>query len=82
MALPSIGMETGDWSRLRGVLVRRFPFQSSMRAMLVEVAPEIEQLVFQIGRGPEQHAIPILPSNRADQPFHKKDETGEYRGRF
>ena len=42
-----------------------------MRAILIEIDPEIEQLVFQIRRGPEQHAIQILPSNRADQPFHK-----------
>ena len=39
--------------------------------MLLEIGPEIEQLVFQIRRGPEQHAIQILTSNRADQPFHK-----------
>jgi len=42
-----------------------------MRAMMVEVCPEIEQLVFEIRRGPEQRAIQILASNRADQPFHK-----------
>src|SRR5450759_1416924 len=71
VALPSIGTETGDWSRHRGVLLRRSPLQSSMRAMRIEIGSEIEQLVFQIGRGPEQHAIQILPSNRADQPFHK-----------
>ena len=43
-----------------------------MRAMMVEVCPEIEQLVFEIRRGPEQRAIQILASNRADQPFHKR----------
>src|SRR5450759_4927609 len=42
-----------------------------MRAMRVEICPEIEQLVFQIRRAPEQRAIQILASNRADQPFHK-----------
>ncbi len=36
-----------------------------MRAMMVEVCPEIEQLVFEIRRGPEQRAIQILASNRA-----------------
>src|SRR5450759_4149420 len=71
VALPSIGTETGDWSRHRDVLVRRSPLPPSMRAMLVEICLEIEQLAFQIGRGPEQHAIQILTSNRADQPFHK-----------
>ena len=39
--------------------------------MIVEVCPEIEQLVFEIRRGPEKRAIQILASNRADQPFHK-----------
>ena len=68
VALPSIGMETGDGSRHRRVLVRRSPLPSSMRPMLIEICPEIEQLVFQIRRGPEQRTIPILASNRADQP--------------
>ena len=36
-----------------------------MRAMMVEVCPEIEQLVFEIRSGPEQRAIQILASNRA-----------------
>ena len=40
--------------------------------MMVEVCPEIEQLVLKIRRGPEQRAIQILASNRADQPFHKR----------
>ena len=39
--------------------------------MIVEVCPEIQQLVFEIRRRPEQRAIQILASNRADQPFHK-----------
>ena len=33
--------------------------------MVVEVGPEIEQLVFEIGSGPEQHAIQILASKCA-----------------
>ena len=71
VALPSIGMDAGNWSRHRRVLVRRSPLQSRMRAMLIEICPEIEQLVFEIRRGPEQRAIQILASNGADQPFHK-----------
>ena len=71
MAVPSIGMEAGDWSRHRRVLVRRSPFQSSRRALLIEICPEIAQLVFQIRSGPEQPAIQILASNGADQPFHQ-----------
>ena len=71
VALPSIGMEIGDGSRQRRVLVRCSPFQGCMQAMIVEVCPEIEQLVFEIRSGPEQRANQILASNRADQPFHK-----------
>jgi Holliday junction resolvase len=36
-----------------------------MRAMVVEVGPEIEQLVLQIGSRPEQRLIQILASNGA-----------------
>ena len=50
VALPSIGMEIGDWSRHRRVLIRCSPFQGSMRALMVEVCAEIEQLVFEIRR--------------------------------
>jgi hypothetical protein len=37
-----------------------------MRAMVIEVGPEIEQLVFQICRRPEQQVIQILASQGAD----------------
>jgi len=37
-----------------------------MRAMVVEVAPEVEQFVFEICRRPEQQVIQILASNGAD----------------
>jgi hypothetical protein len=37
-----------------------------MRAMVVEVGSEIEQLVFQICRRPEQLVIQILASKGAD----------------
>jgi hypothetical protein len=42
-----------------------------MRAMIVEVASEIEQLVFEIRARPEQHAIQTLPPDRSDQPLHE-----------
>src|SRR5438094_196140 len=42
-----------------------------MRAMVVKVGPEIEQLVFEICCRPKQRMIQILASNGADQPFHK-----------
>jgi len=34
--------------------------------MVVEVGPEIEQLVLEIRRSPEQNVIQILPPNGAD----------------
>jgi len=34
--------------------------------MVVEVGPEIEQLVFEICSGPKQNVIQILSSNGAD----------------
>jgi hypothetical protein len=43
-----------------------------MRAVVVEVVSEFEQLVFQICRRPEKRAIQILASKGADQPFHER----------
>src|SRR5215469_13043917 len=43
-----------------------------MGAMVVEVGPEIEQLVLEIRRSPEQNVIQIFSSNGADQPFHER----------
>jgi hypothetical protein len=37
--------------------------------MIVEISCEIEQLVFEIRRGPEQRAIEVFASNRANEPF-------------
>src|SRR5437016_14541892 len=42
-----------------------------MRAMVVKVGPEIEQLVFEICCRPKQCMIQILASNGADQPFNE-----------
>ena len=39
--------------------------------MVVEVGPEIEQLVFEICRRPEQQVIQILSAKGADEPFHE-----------
>ncbi len=39
--------------------------------MVVEVGPEIEQLVFEVCRRPEQHVIQVFPPQGADQPFHE-----------
>ena len=82
MALPSIGMEIGDWSHSRPGRVERSPLQGGMRAMMAEVSREIEQLVFEIRSGPEQRAIQILASNRADQPLHKRMGDRNNGGRF
>jgi hypothetical protein len=43
-----------------------------MRAMVVEVVPEIEQFIFEICSRPEQRVIQILTSNSADQPFDER----------
>ena len=37
--------------------------------MIVEISCEIEQLVFEIRSRPEQRAIEIFASNRANEPF-------------
>jgi hypothetical protein len=37
-----------------------------MRAMVVDVGPEMEQFVFEIYRRPEQHVVQILASKGAD----------------
>ena len=42
-----------------------------MRAMVVEVGPEIEQLVFEVCRRPEQPVLQVFAPQRADQPFHE-----------
>ena len=39
--------------------------------MVVKVDPEIEQLVFEICRRPEQQVIQILSAKGADEPFHE-----------
>ena len=44
--------------------------------MLVEVGPEIEQLVFEIRARPEQRTIQIFPPYRSDQPLHKRMRQG------
>jgi hypothetical protein len=72
-------MEIGDWSHSRPGRVGRSPLHGGMRAMMVEVCREIEQLVFEIRSGPEQRAVQVLASNRADQPFHKRMGQGNIR---
>src|SRR5690242_3428060 len=47
-----------------------------MRAMIVEVCLEIEQLVFEIRARPEQRTIQMLPSHCANQPLHEWMEQG------
>ena len=47
-----------------------------MRAMVVEVVPEIEQFIFEIYRRPEQCVIQTLASNGADLPFDERVRQG------
>ena len=42
-----------------------------MRAMMVKIGFEIEQLDFEIGGCPEQRMIQALSAEGADQPLHK-----------
>jgi hypothetical protein len=42
-----------------------------MRALMVKIGFEIEQLAFQIGSCPEQRAIQALSAEGADQPLHE-----------
>jgi hypothetical protein len=42
-----------------------------MRAMMVKIGFEIEQLAFEIGGCPEQGTIQALAAEGADQPLHK-----------
>ena len=40
--------------------------------MVVKVGLEIEQLLFEICRGPKQRLIQVLTSKGADEPFHER----------
>jgi hypothetical protein len=53
-----------------------------MRAMMVEIGLEIEQLAFEIGGCPEQRTIQALSTEGADQPFHKGMGPGNVRHGF
>src|ERR1700745_962389 len=47
-----------------------------MRAMVVEVVPELKEFIFEICGRPEQRVIQILASNRADEPFDERMRKG------
>ena len=47
-----------------------------MRAMVVEVVPELKEFIFEICGRPEQRVIQILASNRADEPFDERMRQG------
>ena len=75
----------GAWRLGRGIGVtgiRRSPLQSSVRAIRIEICPEIEQLVLQVRRRPEQRAIQILAVESCRSTVPQRDGTGEHRGRF
>ena len=69
-----MGLQIGEGSRHGRI--GRLPLPRGMRAMSVEVGPEIEQLVFQIPARPEQRAIQIFTAKGPDQPFHKRMRYG------
>ena len=47
-----------------------------MRALVVEVVPELKEFIFEICGRPEQRVIQILASNRADEPFDERMRKG------
>jgi hypothetical protein len=57
MLLPSITTEICSSVICVDTRHRRVPFASGVRAMLIIVMSEIEQLRLQVGRGPEKRAV-------------------------
>jgi hypothetical protein len=53
-----------------------------MRAMTVEVIPELPQLVLEIDGRPEERAIQIFAPNRCNQPLHERMRQGKVWHRF
>jgi hypothetical protein len=47
-----------------------------MRAMVVEVVPELKEFIFEICGRPEQRVIQTLASNRTDEPFGERMRKG------
>ena len=69
MRFPSIRLEAGD--RPGRCFLWWSPHPPAMRAMMVKIGFEIEQLDFEIGGCPEQRMIQALSAEGADQPLHK-----------
>ena len=69
MRFPSIRLEVRD--RPSRYIAGWSPRPCAMRAMMVKIGFEIEQLAFEIGGCPEQHRIQALSAEGADQPLHK-----------
>lgn len=69
MRFPSIRLEVRD--RPSRYIVGWSPRPCAMRAMMVKIGFEIEQLAFEIGGCPEQRRIQALSAEGADQPLHK-----------
>ena len=49
-----------------------------MRAMLVVVPLELDELALEISRGPEQHSIQTFAPYGPNQPFDDRMERGTY----
>ena len=69
MRFPSIRLQVRH--RPRRCVVWWSPLPGGIRAVMVEIGFEIEQLAFEIGGCPEQRAIQALSADGADQPLHK-----------
>ena len=66
---PSIRLEVGD--RPRWCVLWWSSHPCAMRAMMVKIGFEVEQLAFEIGGCPKQRTIQALSAEGADQPLHK-----------
>ena len=69
MRFPSIRLVVRD--RPSWYAIRWSSHPGAMRAMMVKIGFEIEQLAFEIGGCPEQRRIQALSVEGADQPLHK-----------
>ena len=54
------------------ICFQRASIQPRVRAVLIKISLEIEELCLQISRCPEEHPVQTLSSNRADQPFNER----------
>src|SRR5215469_13727703 len=72
MRFPSVRLELRD--RPQRCVLWWSAQACGMRAMMVEIRLEIDQLAFEIGGCPEKGTVQALSAEGADQPLHKWDQ--------